>query len=158
LMVLGTEVDPDRFEGRGYLESLASGRSIAAAARRALSSGTKSLIPELSPNGPAYITAKMVAEAAHKGDALANEIMAKAADYLAMAIVSVANILSITQFVINGGVSKSGEVFWNPLREAVAKYEYWPGEIQLVPSTFDEDAAVLGAGLLALDEAFELVG
>lgn len=158
LTVLGTEGDPGRFEGRGYLESLASGSGIAASARKALESGASSLLSEFAPEGPAYVTAKMVAEAARQSDKLALDIIAKAMDYLGMAIVNVASILALSQFVINGGVSKSGDTFWVPLRKAVEKYEYWPGEIQLVPSSFDEDAAVIGAGLLALDMAFELVG
>ncbi|MCE5197971.1 MAG: ROK family transcriptional regulator [Armatimonadota bacterium] len=157
LMVVAPEGDPERFEGRGYIESLASGRSIAASARKAIEAGGKSLISDMSPQGPAYITAKMVADAAREGDSIAIEIMEKATNYLGIAIVNVSNLFAITHFVLNGGVCASGRVFWDPLTKAVQKYEYWPGEIQLVPSSFQENAAVLGAGLLALDCAFELI-
>jgi N-acetylglucosamine repressor len=155
LMIVAPEGDPERFEGRGFLESLASGRGIAAAARHALENGARSLISEISLQGPAFVTHVHVIEAAKQGDALAGEILARAANYLAIGIVNVANILSLKRFVINGSVSEAGDVFWKPLTDAVRKYEYWSGEIQLQPSELKGNAALLGAGLLALDQAFD---
>lgn len=152
MMIVGSEGDPDRFGGRAYLESIASGRGIAAAARKAIESGAMSILTKLPP---ASITARDVAEAAKAGDELALDIFARATNYLGLAIVNITNLFGITFFAISGGVSKSGDVFWNPLREAVAKYEYWPGQIKLEPSMLNEDAAVLGAGFLALDKVFD---
>ena len=157
LMVVAPEGDPNRFGGRGYLESVASGSGIASAARRAIESGARTMIARMTPDGPDSITAKTVAEAANRGDEVAIGIMQKAANYLGIAIVNVANTMGLRVFVIDGGVSKAGAVFWNPLREAIEKYEYWPGEIQLEPCITDSDAALIGAGLLALDKVFESV-
>ncbi|MHB9038209.1 MAG: ROK family transcriptional regulator [Armatimonadota bacterium] len=155
LMVVASEGDPERFGGRGYLESLASGRGIAAAARREVESGAKTIISDMASSDPASITAKIVADAARQGDEVARKIMARAADYLGIAIVNLAHTLGLTLFVADGGVALSGEVFWDPLRKSVALHEYWPGEIRLEPSLLSGDAAVLGAGLLALEKAFE---
>jgi N-acetylglucosamine repressor len=154
LMLVAPEGDPERFEGRGFLESLASGRSIAVAARRALESGACSLISEISPQGPAYVTHTHVIEAAKQGDTLAMEILERAANYLAIGIVNLANLLSLRRFVIDGSVPETGDAFWKPLSAAVRKYEYWSGEIRLQPSELHGDAALLGAGLLALDQVF----
>lgn len=153
LMVVAPEGDPERFGGRGYLESVASGRGIAAAARRELEAGAKSALSELALRG-GPIAAKTVADAARHGDELAAAVLARAAHYLGMGIVNLAHTLGLALFVIGGGVSMSGDAFWNPLREAVAKYEYWPGRIRLEPSPLAGDAAILGAGMLALDRAF----
>ncbi len=155
LMIVAPEGDPERFEGRGFLESVASGRGIAVAARHALEAGAQSLLSKMSPQGPAFITHGHVVEAAKQGDALANEILARAANYLAIGIVNLANILSLKKFVINGSIPEAGDAFWKPLAEAVRRYEYWAGEIQLQPSELKGDAALLGAGLLALDQAFD---
>lgn len=157
LMVVAPEGDPNRFGGRGYLESLASGRGIASAARRAIESGARTIMARMTPDGVDSITAKIVAEAANKGDEVAIDIMRKAANYLGIGIVNVANTMGLRVFVIDGGVSKSGDVFWNPLREAVEKYEYWPGEIQLETCSINSNAALVGAGLLALDKVFESI-
>jgi N-acetylglucosamine repressor len=154
-MIVAPEGDPERFEGRGFLESLASGRGIAVAARHALENGAASSISGISPQGPAFVTHAHVIEAAKQGDALAIEILARAANYLAIGIVNVSNILSLKRFVIDGSVSEAGEVFWKPLTDAVRKHEYWSGEIQLQPSELKGNAALLGAGLLALDQAFD---
>ncbi|MCE5315091.1 MAG: ROK family transcriptional regulator [Armatimonadota bacterium] len=155
LMVVAPEGDPERFGGRGYLESLASGRGIAASARRAMESGEKTLISDLTPEGPASVTAKIVAQAARQNDELALKIMARAAEYLGIGIVNIAHTLGLTTFFINGGVPRSGEPFWKPLRESIERHEYWPGEIQLEESLLSDDAAVIGAGLLGLEKAFE---
>lgn len=157
LMIVAPEGDPERFEGRGFLESLASGRAIAVAARNALESGAHSLISGLSPQGPAYVTHGHVVEAAKLGDAVAIEILSRAANYLAIGIVNLANILSLRKFVVGGSVPEAGDIFWKPLSNAVRKYEYWAGEIQLQPSALRGDAALLGAGLLALDQAFDAI-
>jgi predicted NBD/HSP70 family sugar kinase len=155
LMIVAPEGDPERFEGRGFLESVASGRSMASAARHALEGGALSLISKLSPQGPAFVTHAHVVEAAKQGDSLAIEILAKAANYLAIGIVNIANILSLRRFVLDGSIPDAGDVFWKPLLDAVRKYEYWTGEIQLHASELKGDAALLGAGLLALDQSFD---
>lgn len=157
LMIVAPEGDPERFEGRGFLESLASGRAIADAARRALSGGVSSRIATLAPQGAAQVTHAHVVEAARQRDPLAVEILARAANYLAIGIVNLANILSLRKFVIGGSVPEAGDAFWKPLREAVQKYEYWAGAIELQPSGLRENAALLGAGLLALDQAFAAI-
>lgn len=155
LMLVSPDGDPDRFGGRGYLESISSGKSIAAVARRELEAGVKSLMNEISPAGPAYITAKEVAKAADMGDELAQTILARAAQYLGIGIVNLAHVLGFNVFVIGGGVPMSGDAFWKPLRASVEKYEYWPGRIRIEPSVLGQDAAILGAGMLALDKAIE---
>jgi glucokinase len=157
LMIVASEGDPERFEGRGFLESLASGRGIAVAARRALEGGAQSLIAQISPHGHEFVTHRHVIEAAKQGDPLAIDILARAANYLAIGIVNVANIFNLRRFVIDGSVPAAGDVFWTPLTAAVRKYEYWAGEIQLQPSELKGDAALLGAGLLALDRAFDVI-
>jgi len=155
LMVVAPEGDPERFGGRGYLESIASGRGIAAAARREIEAGSESIINGLSPAGPASITAETVAQAAQQGDETARKVLARAAHYLGLGIVNLAHTLGLTLFIIGGGVSMAGDSFWQPLYETVRKYEYWPGRIRLEPSALGNNAALLGAGMLALDAALD---
>jgi glucokinase len=155
LMLVAPDGDLERFGGRGYLESISSGRSIAAVARREIQAGAKSLMNELSAAGPAFITAKEVAMAAGMGDDLARTILARAANYLGIGIVNLAHVLGLNLFVVGGGVSMSGDAFWGPLRAAVERYEYWPGRIRVEPSVLGKDAAILGAGMLALDKTIE---
>ncbi|MCL5103309.1 MAG: ROK family transcriptional regulator [Armatimonadetes bacterium] len=156
LMVVAPEGDPERFGGRGYLESLASGRGIASAARRDLEAGAVSQISDMTSGSPASVTARIVADAAARGDEVAMKVLARAANYLGIGIVNLAHTLGLTMFVVGGGVSRSGDAFWNPLREAVERYEFWPGRITVEPSTLGKDAAVLGAGMLALDKVFAM--
>ena len=155
LTVVAPEGDPDRFGGRGYLESIASGRGIAAAIRREIEAGAKSSLTKLIPGGNTPIKTKDVAAAANKGDELAINVLASAASHIGLAIVNLAHTFGLTMFVISGGVSLSGEAFWKPLRESVEKHEYWPGRISLEPSTLQKSAALIGVGILALDMTLE---
>ena len=153
LMVVSPHGDPERFGGRGYLESLATGRGIAAAARRELESGAQSRIRDMVNGDISAVTAKHVAEAACEGDDLAKLILARAAEYLGLAITNLAHTLGLTLFVISGGVSMAGDAFWKPLVDSVSNHEFWPGRIRLEPSALQKDAALLGVGMLAIDEA-----
>ena len=155
LTVVAPEGDPERFGGRGYLESIASGRGIAAAVRREIEAGATSMLTDIIPGDASLIKTKDVAEAANQGDELARKVLASAASHLGLAIVNLAHTLGLTMFVISGGVSMSGDAFWKPLREAVEKYEYWPGRIRLESSILQKDAALLGVGILALDKTLE---
>jgi len=157
LTVVAPEGDPNRFGGIGYLEALASGSGIAASARRAIEAGADTIVGELVQGNLQSITARIVAEAAKKGDKVALDIFARAAEYLAIAIVNASNILGLRLFVLNGGVSKSGDIFWNPLREAIDRYEYFRGEITVEPSDVPDDATILGAGFFALDRVFDTI-
>ena len=155
LMVAAQEGDPERLHGRGYLEAISSGRGIASSARRAMEAGAESILGDLSGGNPTAITAEMVAEAADKGDAVAIGIMSRAAECLGVAIVNVAHLTKLNLFIVYGGPSKAGEVFWKPLREAVDRFAYWPGQIRLEKSLVEGDTALLGAGLFALDRVFD---
>ncbi len=157
LMVVAPEGDPERFGGRGYLESLASGRGIAVAARHELEKGSVSMMNSMLPHGRAFVTAKTVDDAAIQGDDVAVRVMSRAAEYLGIGIVNLAHTQGITRFVMNGGVARSGAYYWRSLQDAIERHSYWPGVIEIQRSQLTDNAPVLGAGLYALDEAFRVL-
>ncbi|MHB9036449.1 MAG: ROK family transcriptional regulator [Armatimonadota bacterium] len=158
LMVVAPEGDPERFSGRGYLESLSSGWGIAAAAGVQMESGNAAILSKLVPGGPALVTAKSVVEAALIGDQTCRDILAQAANYLGVGVVNHAHTLGLKLIVVAGGLVDAEEHFWGPLRKSVEKHEYWSGMIRVEPSLLECDATLLGAGLLALDNAFSGLG
>lgn len=153
LMVVASAGDPERFGGRGYLESVSAGRGIAAAARKQLELGKPSLLTGAA-GGPAQVTMESVVDAARQGDKMCEGLLAEAASYLGIGIVNYAHTMGLSLFVVSGGVTRAGEVFWKPLREAVARHEFWPDTIRIVPSALGGEAWLMGAGMLALDRAF----
>ena len=151
LMLVAVEGDPERFEGRGYLESVASGSGILAAVRREILSGRKTSV---APNGSKDLSSLRLADvinAAQNCDALAQEAVKRAANYLGLAVVNFAHTLGLTLFIFSGDIPENCGVFWESLQETVSRYEFWPGRITIEQSKLGKDAALLGAAMSALD-------
>ncbi|HEY8491620.1 MAG TPA: ROK family protein [Dehalococcoidia bacterium] len=136
----------------GCLEALASGPAIAAAARDAIAHGRDS---SLRPPGtdPVAITASDVARAAAAGDPLAREVMARAAEHLAYALIFLARTLDPDRMVLGGGVAAgAGAAFLTPVRKALEGVAGFTGHAladRLAISELGEDAGLLGAVQLA---------
>lgn len=99
------------------------------------------------------LTAKMVAQAASDGNEVAREVLDHATQALGWAIAQVITLLAPHVVVIGGGVSLSGEPFFAPLREQVARYVFPPlaGSYEIVPASLGELVVVHGAIALAAD-------
>lgn len=154
LMVVSSEGDPEMFEGRGYLESVASGRGIVSAYRHRLAHSAA----ESGTSQDVGNSIQEVLKAAETGDELAVEAVARAAGYLGIGVVNLAHALGLTMFVVGGEIPSIGNVFWQPLRESVAKHEFWPGRIQLQTTSLRQDSRLLGVGNLALDLVLDTIG
>jgi len=135
---------------RGCLEAVAAGPGIAAAAREALEAGGESALRAIPP---AQLTAKEVAQAAAT-DALAAGVMRRAGEYLGVAIAGAVNLLDPDMVVIGGGVSGAGDVLFQPVREAVARYAVCESvrNLRIAPGALGQRGALMGAAALALAE------
>lgn len=133
-------VDPDgalcTCGGHGCVETVAAGPWLARWARE---------------NGWNGTDAKELADDARIGDDVALRAFRRAARGLAAMIASVAAVCDIELAVIGGGVSKSGAVLFDPLREELSRYaglDFLAG-LQVVPAELGVDAGLLGAAALA---------
>ncbi|MCX2968480.1 ROK family protein [Streptomyces sp. TRM70308] len=140
---LSVELDgePCPCGSRGCVERLAAGPAIA---RWAAARGWRP-----APGGDA--TAAGVAAAARAGDAVARAAFARAARALAAAIAAAGALTEIDVAVVGGGVARSGEVLFTPLREALADYatlSFLRG-LRVVPARIGADAGLVGAAAAA---------
>lgn len=95
---------------------------------------------------------------ARNGNKFALESINRGTLALANAIVNVLSILDINTVVIGGGVSESGDIYWEPLRKHVkneAKFAGFLQEIDLRAAKLDRNAGLLGAALGVLDNERE---
>ena len=141
--------------GRGCLESLASGTSIARRTKEMLRGGnatpTSSLIVRLAGGDIDKVTTKMVAEAGQQGDRVALRIWEETGFYLGLGIANVVAMINPERVVIGGGVVKAGEMLLEPTRRTfmartlpdLAKI------VDIVPAALGDDASVTGAVELA---------
>ena len=95
-----------------------------------------------------------LADSARHGDSKALEVIDEGARALAIGIVNSIGSLDIQTVVIGGGVSQSGDVYWNPLRYHIkneARFTDFINNIDLRPAELERDAGIVGAALGVLD-------
>jgi glucokinase len=136
----------------GCLESLASGLSIARAARERLRPdmyGGPSVAAPLSAIPSEQITARDVALAAAQGDPLACGVWDEAMRWLGLGIAAAANLLNPGRVVIGGGLTRAGPLLFDPLRQIVAARALDPA-IEIVPAALGDEVGVLGGAALLI--------
>ncbi len=132
--------------GRGCLEAIASGPSIAKLYVEALQTS--------SSQDTSQITSEVVARRALQGDEDASKIFERAGTATGRAIASAASLLDINLFVLGGGVIRSGDLILNPLLRAVrahAKLSFL-NNLKIRVATDPGEAALIGAASLAISE------
>jgi glucokinase len=136
---------------RGCVERLASGPYLAAHARELL--GTQPEAGEklraLVGGDVEAVTAKHVAETAARGDALAREVLERAAWALGVGLGNAANLMNPERVVLGGGVTKSGERYWRVVREVARATARSQIRLEIVPAALEDDAPLWGAVALA---------
>lgn len=138
----------------GCLEALASGTAIAREGRERVTRGVPTLIAELAGGVPERVTAKLVAEAAARGDAEAQHILAEAMEYLGLGIANLINLFDPELVVIGGGLTRLGERLFGPVRRVVAERAYVAKAhpVGIVPAALGDNVGVLGAAAVALTQ------
>lgn len=135
---------------RGCVERLASGPYIALDVKEKLARDPergkilRQLVGDL-----ASITAKDVAEAAHRGDEVAIEALQRAGWAIGVGIGNTANLIAPDLFVLGGGVTKSGDIFWNEIHQAARETALPEVEIAIAPAALGDEAPLWGAVALA---------
>ena len=94
-----------------------------------------------------------VAALAEKGDAAAKRVVVESAEALAVGIGNVLALLHPERFIVGGGVSLMGDLWWGPLKQALAErfaFQPFAQSYDVVPSALGEEVVVIGAVLLGL--------
>jgi len=139
---------------RGCLEALASGTAIARQARERVARGVPTLIADLAGGDPERITAKLIAEAASRGDVEAREILAEAMNYLGIGMANLVNLFNPELIVIGGGLTNIGEMLFGPVRRAIDRRAFrTPAQVvRVVQAELGDNVGVLGAAAVALGQ------
>jgi glucokinase len=132
---------------QGCLEAYASGPAIAARAVEGLRRGAGSALPDRVGGDLAKITAQVVYDAAHDGDAYALEVVHETARLLGAGVASLINIFNPNVVVICGGVTQAGDTLFVPLRDEVKRRAFKPAVdvCRILPGELPGTAGVWGA-------------
>lgn len=138
----------------GCWETLASGTAIVKEAVKRLSQGEESRLIDLVGGKLENITAKTVASAARRGDALAYGVIARTAYYLGIGMVNIVNIFNPELIIVGGGVARIGKLLLDPAQKIVKERAFsLPGHtVRIVPAKLRDSSALIGAALFALQE------
>lgn len=140
----------------GCLEALASGKRIAEMGRERLN---PSRIKDLIGSNKDNITAKVVFRAALAGDQDAQQICYEIADYLAIGIGIISNLLNPSKIFIGGGVALSGDYLFELINEKKDKYLIdQNNDLEILPTTHGEFATAIGSVSLVLERLMKLDG
>ena len=116
--------------------------------------GVPTLIADLAEGDLERITAKLVAEAAGKGDAEAQHILTEAMNYLGIGMATLVNLFNPQLIVIGGGVTNIGDMLFGPVRQAIARHAFPTSAqaVRVVQAELGDNAGVLGAVAVALTQ------
>jgi glucokinase len=137
----------------GCLETVASAPSIVRRARERLNRDSTSSLSRLALNQE--FTAADVAHQANEGDDFALMMIERTGKYIGTGVASVINLLNIERIVLGGGVMDAGQLILNPIIQEARRRAFQPcfEATEIVAASLGDDAAPIGAALLARDVA-----
>jgi glucokinase len=140
---------------RGCIEALASGPALAARARERLAETREpSLVLELAGGDLQSVTGEVIGEAHRRGDTLAGELLAETADYLAIWLGNIVDMLEPDVIIFGGGMAEMMSGWLPAIREKLPSWSINSrcSEIPLVRARYLEDSGIAGGAAVCLHE------
>jgi len=132
---------------RGHLEAVASGTAITNWVQQELASGVSSILI-----GTPAPSAKDIAQAAKAGDSLAINALARAGAFIGQALADFLHIINPSLVIFGGGVSQSGDLLLNPVRESLMEHvmnPYFLNGLSITAAALGDEAGLMGSLALA---------
>ena len=139
---------------RGHWEAFASGHALGRMGREWAAAGRAPGVLERAGGDPDAVTGVQVGDSAQAGEADGRALLDEYAQFVAVGLAGLANILDPERIVISGGLVELGDALLTPVRNAFSRRiegtEYRP-RIDIVPAELGEQAGVIGAAARARD-------
>jgi glucokinase len=140
----------------GCLEALAGGWAIARSAREAVENdpeGGAALLRHAGGHAE-EINARIVADAAGKGDPMARRLMESATEALIAGAVSLVNAFNPCRLILGGGVIEGVPELIRQVERGISRRALAAAraQLQVLPSQLQKDAGVVGAAIMAMRE------
>jgi len=141
---------------RGCLEAFAGGDAIASQAKDLIKSGKST---QLANTELAQITAREIIKEARRGDLIAQQILIQAGGHLGVAIASLVNMINPKMIILGGGVAQIGDLFLEPIRQAVQKRSLRAAvqDVQITTALLGRRSSGMGAIVQALSTALHQI-
>jgi glucokinase len=136
---------------QGHLEALAAGPALARRAQERLTAGEASERLAAAARDR-ELTAEDVGRAGLEGDPLAVAVISETAEYIGLHLAQLAHAFNPELFVLGGGLSRMGDLLFEPIRLALQENIMHPSfleGLEVVPAELGDDAGLVGAMLMA---------
>ena len=152
-ITIDTEGDECECGNTGCLETVASAPNIVRRANERLNRDATSSLSKLAMNK--NFTADDLAREAKEGDDFSLMMIERTGKYIGTGVASIINLLNIERIVLGGGVMQAGDLILNPIIQEAKRRAFLPcfEATQIVVAVLGEDAATIGAAMLARDAA-----
>ena len=152
-ITIDTEGDECECGNTGCLETVASAPNIVRRANERLNRDATSSLSRLAMNK--NFTADDLAREAKEGDDFSLMMIERTGKYIGTGVASVINLLNIERIVLGGGVMQAGDLILNPIIQEAKRRAFQPcfEATEIVVAALGEDAATIGAAMLARDAA-----
>jgi glucokinase len=140
---------------RGCIEALASGPALAARARARLSESREpSLMREMAGGNLAGVNGEIIGEAYGQGDKMAESLLSETADYLAIWLGNIVDMVEPDVIIIGGGMAEMMSNWLPVIREKLPAWSINSrcNEIPLVRARYREDSGIAGGAAVCLHE------
>lgn len=142
---------------RGCLEAIASRTAIERELCKAMADDKKTVLHDLLDGDEAVIRSGVLRKALKAEDSLTTKVLRSAAEALGVGCVSLGHLFDPDVIILGGGVIEACGDFYMPIvQQAIDDAPYFSSrgpENRLVQSALGDDAGLLGAAALALEEA-----
>jgi predicted NBD/HSP70 family sugar kinase len=100
-----------------------------------------------------------VAAAARRGDLISQQIIAQAGSHLGVALAGLVNLFNPSMIVVGGGIAQIGDLFLQPVREAVIRRSLPAAarNVRITTAVLGSKSSSMGAVVEALNIALHLV-
>ena len=132
---------------RGCFEAYVSATGLIREAVSRLTVNKQNLLYKMIDGDLMKLEAKDIFDAAREGDAFSFDLVDYEAEYLALGIANILNIINPEVVVLGGGVALAGDILLNPMREKMVKYALpvTLEELQIVQGVLGNEAGIKGA-------------
>jgi glucokinase len=135
---------------KGCVEAYCSTGAIIARAKKKLEKEMTPVFQELLAGEIQKLNVKVITAAAKQDDYVAKEVLEETAEYLAVGLGNIANIINPQIMVVGGGIVDGSPEFINHVSVAIRKQAFPSAvkELKVTKAALGNDAGFIGAGLL----------
>lgn len=139
---------------KGCIEGYCSATALVRDTKAAMQNHPESSMWKIVNGNIERVNGKTAFSAALDGDETAKMVINDFIEHLAIGVSNAINIFQPDVVCIGGGISREGEVLLSPLRERVREMSFSTegARCRLVAATFRNDAGIIGAALLGLQQ------